>query len=76
LCCLNYDRFLEARELVNKHGLVIKSKSGQVHGNPAVGMEERAYKNFCKGWQVLGLAMKPPVSGDEKGLVRWDDSEN
>ena len=72
VACSEFDRYLAARELVNKHGIVIKSKGGQLHGNPAVGVQERALKGFAKGWQLLGLNMKPPTADDEKERVQWE----
>lgn len=51
----NYDRAQEARELVNRDGLVIEGKR-----HPGIDIEKQAYGLFQRFMRQLGLDIDPP----------------
>ena len=52
----NYDRFLGARDEIDRKGITITSmRSHQVHANPAVKIEEAAWRSFVRGIEMLDL---------------------
>ena len=47
------DRAEQARREVEEHGVVFKSASGMIRGNPAVKVEKDSRALFCRIWATL-----------------------
>ena len=51
-----FDRFLGARAKIEREGITITSgRSRVVHANPAVKIEEAAWRSFVRGFEMLRL---------------------
>jgi phage terminase small subunit len=75
IAMMNLDRYLQARDAVQKHGIsTMNRQTGSIHANPEVGVEERAFKNFSKAWQLLGLNRKPPIDDEAEGAFQDDEA--
>jgi len=55
-----YERYLEAKEILDKHGFVYKTSSGQLKKNPALEVEKVARGQFLIAWRMLNLGIDPP----------------
>lgn len=55
-----YDRYHQAKDLLDKEGIVIDSPTGQRKKHPAVEVERIARIGFLRAWRMLGLDVEPP----------------
>ena len=79
--CLQYDRYLQAKAIVDKEGPYIKNtKTGIFRLHPCAQLEKEAFRNFCQAWKLLGLHI-PEGTGAGPGrqpegnweAKRWED---
>jgi P27 family predicted phage terminase small subunit len=50
----------KAQALVEKFGLIIKTKTGQLKKNPAVEMIKISRGQFLHAWKMIGFNIEPP----------------
>lgn len=55
-----FDRSRQARNVLEKDGLVIEDRFGQKKAHPAAAIERDAYATMLRGWRLLGLDIEPP----------------
>jgi P27 family predicted phage terminase small subunit len=55
-----FDRMNEAGVLIDKHGVAIADRYGQLKANPAVAAERDARAAMLSAFKQLGLDMLPP----------------
>src|SRR5438874_2185699 len=55
-----WDRCQQAREMIDKHGLLIKDRFGQPRLNPAVPVERDSRTAFLRAVRELDLDVEPP----------------
>jgi hypothetical protein len=51
----SYDRYNEARAIVNAEGLTVTDSRGSLKAHPACSIEAASYKNFLAGMRFLSL---------------------
>jgi P27 family predicted phage terminase small subunit len=62
LAGLSWDRVEQARELIAKEGLTVKTKDGGCRVHPAVKIEAEAKIAFCRCLRELDLDVEPPAA--------------
>lgn len=55
-----YGRYLQAKKIIDKTGIVFKTKSGQAKPNPALKIETLARAGFLQAWKMLNLDIALP----------------
>jgi P27 family predicted phage terminase small subunit len=56
ICCDTYQRFLDARDELNKNGLMLTSKTGEIKHNPCWSVERYARESFLRYMKALGIS--------------------
>jgi len=73
LACEALDRGKQARELLDREGLVVQDRYGQVRAHPAAAIERQAAVTFARLVRELGLdtegppETRPPRIGGQHG---------
>ena len=60
IALLSLDRINQARENIEKNGLMIETPTGFDRPNPAVKVEQDYINRFLNAWSKIGLDMEPP----------------
>jgi P27 family predicted phage terminase small subunit len=55
-----FERLQQAKRILDKTGLIIKTPSGQVKKNPCVEVEKVSRQNFLMAWRMLNLGIESP----------------
>lgn len=58
--CESFDRYLQAKDLLDAEGIIIKSSTGLPKKHPAVEVERIARVGFLQAWRMLNLDVEPP----------------
>jgi P27 family predicted phage terminase small subunit len=56
----SYQRLQQAKAILDKTGLIIKTPSGQVKKHPALEAEKVARQGFLMAWRMLNLGIEAP----------------
>lgn len=55
-----FDRLNQARELIDREGIVVTDPSGRKRAHPALAVEKEARLALLRAWRQLGLDVEPP----------------
>lgn len=58
----SYDRLIQAKRILDKEGVTVKTDTGQIKKHPACEIEKNARQGFLMAWRMLNLGIEPPGS--------------
>ena len=58
--CISLTRYLQAKEILDREGLVFKTETGQVKKNPVCQIEKDSLTSFLQAMRLLGLEFEQP----------------
>lgn len=58
--CEAWDRMQQARRIIDKHGILIQNRYGNLTANPAVAIEKDSRTAFLRAVRELDLDIDPP----------------
>jgi len=58
--CQQWDRMMQAREILRASGLVLTDRFGQFKPHPAASLERDAITAMMRAWRLLGFDLVPP----------------
>lgn len=56
-----FDRLNQARELIDREGIVVTDPSGRKRAHPALMVEKESRLALLRAWRQLGLDVEPPL---------------
>lgn len=68
--CQSLDRMRQAQKLVDKHGILVRDRFGQLQRSPAVTVERDARAAMLAALRALNLDVAPPGKAEGRGAKR------